>query len=67
MSLPQVGSLLALLLFVYSVVGVQLFTFLSHTHDDDFVTKHTKRDGINDERNFETIGSAALLLFQVAI
>ena len=58
-SLVNVGSLLALIIFMYSVLGVQLFTFLNH--DQPFVGIHS---GINELRNFATVGSSALLLFQ---
>lgn len=51
-ALVNVSSLLALVVFMYAVVGMQLFTFVMHG------------DGITDQRNFETISSAALLLFQ---
>ena len=51
-SLINVGSLLGLLLFMYAVLGVQLFTFVQHG------------DPLDDDRNFDTFGSALLLLFQ---
>ena len=51
-SLVNVGSLLALLLFMYAVLGVQLFTFVQHG------------DPFDDDRNFDTFGNALLLLFQ---
>jgi hypothetical protein len=47
-----VSSLLALVVFMYSVVGMELFTYVKHG------------DGITAQRNFETLPSAALLLFQ---
>ncbi len=52
-SLINVGSLLMLLIFMYSVLGVQLFTFV-------------QRDGeiLTDDRNFENMFRAFLLLFQ---
>ena len=52
-SLINVGSLLSLVVFIYSVLGVQAFTFLAH------------QENINDDRNFDTVQNAALLLFQV--
>ena len=51
-SLVNVGSLLALIVFMYSVLGVDLFTFLE------------PQDNINRSRNFVDLGHAALLLFQ---
>jgi len=51
-SLINVGSLLALVIFMYSVLGVNLFAFLE------------QQENINGERNFESLGNAALLLFQ---
>lgn len=51
-SLINVGSLLAVVTFIYSVLGVHLFTFL------------VPQENINEVRNFETLSSGALLLFQ---
>ena len=51
-SLVNVGSLLALIVFMYAVLGVDLFTFLM------------PQDNINKDRNFNDLGHAALLLFQ---
>ena len=51
-SLVNVGSLLALIVFMYAVLGVDLFTFLE------------PRDNINEQRNFNDLFHAALLLFQ---
>ena len=51
-SLVNVGSLLALIVFMYAVLGVDLFTFLR------------PQDNINDDRNFRDLGHACLLLFQ---
>ena len=51
-ALANVACILALVIFVYGVLGVQLFTFLAHG------------DVIDDERNFHSIGPAMLLLFQ---
>ena len=55
LSLPalfNVGSLLAIVIFIYSILGVQLFTFVADGRS------------LDDERNFHSIGEAALLLFQ---
>ena len=52
-SLLNVASLLAMVIFVYAVLGLQLFSFVAHG------------DSIDAQRNFETLGSGALLLFQV--
>ena len=51
-SLINVGSILALIIFIYSVLGVNLFTFLVHG------------ETLNDDRNFDTFGIAFLVLFQ---
>ena len=51
-SLVNVCGVLVLITFMYSVLGVDLFTFVVH------------RENIDDSRNFEDIGHAALLLFQ---
>ena len=51
--LLNVASLLAMVIFVYAVLGLQLFSFVAHG------------DSIDAQRNFETLGSGALLLFQV--
>ena len=56
-SLLNVGSLLTLVIFIYAVLGVNLFTFLN--------TGPVGGAGaINDERNFVSFGSSFLLLFQ---
>ena len=52
-ALVNVASLLALITFIYAVLGVVLFTFLVRTGDN-----------FTDERNFEHLGNAFLLLFQ---
>ena len=44
--------MLALLMFIYAVLGVQLFTFTQH------------QELLNDQRNFDSLGNAFLLLFQ---
>ena len=51
-SLLNVGSMLCLVTFIYAVLGVNLFTFVAH------------QDNLNDQRNFDTLGSAFLTLFQ---
>lgn len=51
-SLLNVSCLLALCVFIYSVLGMQMFSSL------------VRQENINDARNFETLSSAALLLFQ---
>ena len=51
-SLVNVCAVLALIVFMYSVLGVDLFTFIAH------------QENIDDWRNFETLTNAALLLFQ---
>ena len=51
-SLINVGSLLALIVFMYAVLGVDLFTYVAH------------QEAISSGRNFESLGNAALLLFQ---
>ena len=58
-SLLNVSSLLALLLFIYSVLGVGLFTFVSHGGANGGM-----HGGLNAVRNFHTFGSSFLLLFQ---
>ena len=51
-SLINVGSILALIIFIYAVLGVNLFTFLVHG------------ETLDAERNFDTFGGAFLVLFQ---
>lgn len=51
-SLVNVSSLLALITFMYCVLGVDLFTFVAH------------QEHINESRNFETLSNSALTLFQ---
>lgn len=51
-SLLNVSSLLSLVVFIYAVLGVHLFTFLTH------------QENIDDGRNFDTVANACLLLFQ---
>ena len=61
-SLLNVGSLLALIIYMYSILGVQLFTFLAYgTPPGESVHDFS---GITEKRNFESIGSSALTLFQ---
>ena len=47
-----VGSLLCLIIFIYSVLGVNLFSYVQYG------------DSLNEYRNFESVSSAALVLFQ---
>ena len=51
-SLVNVVSLLGLIVFIYAVLGVVLFTFIAHG------------EHYTDQRNFVTIGNAFLTLFQ---
>jgi Ca2+-binding EF-hand superfamily protein len=51
-SLVNVMSVLILVIFIYSILGVQLFTFLPHNY------------ALNDDRNFETFGNAMLINIQ---
>ena len=50
--LINVGALLLLVMFIYAVLGMNIFTFVMHG------------DVLNDNKNFETFGSACLVLFQ---
>ncbi len=45
--------LLSLVIFVYAVLGLNLFTYVMHGEE------------FNDDLNFDTFGNACLLLFQV--
>ena len=58
-SLLNVGSLLALILFIFSVLGVTMFTFVAH--GDPISDAH---GGISSMRNFDTLGNAFLVLLQ---
>ena len=51
-ALINVGSVLTLVIFMYAVLGVDLFTFVAH------------QETINAHRNFETFGGAMLIMFQ---
>jgi hypothetical protein len=51
-SLINVSSILALIVFMYAVLGVDLFTYLK------------PQEHITNDRNFVDLGHAALLLFQ---
>ena len=51
-ALTNVLMFLLLIVFIFSVLGVQLFTFV------------VLQDSINSDRNFYSVNSAALLLFQ---
>ena len=52
-SLLNVGSLLALIVFVYAILGMHLFSFLA------------TGENIDDVRNFHDLSSSSLLLLQV--
>ena len=54
-SLLNVGSLLALIIFIFAVLGVNLFTFVNQAGGSG---------GITVDRNFVSFGSSFLLLFQ---
>ena len=51
-SLLNVCSILALVVFMYAVLGVNLYTWV------------VRKDNITPDRNFETLGHGMLLLFQ---
>ena len=51
-ALINVGALLGIVIFMYAVLGMNLFTYVAHGDD------------LNDDRNFESFWSACLLLFQ---
>lgn len=51
-ALTNVSALLVLTMYIYAVLGVQLFTFTIH------------QDQISEEKNFDTLANAALVLFQ---
>ena len=57
-SLLNVGSLLALIIFIYAVLGVNLFTFVAHGDP------MPSRRGINGSATSRRFGNACLLLFQ---
>eukprot|EP00322_Chrysochromulina_rotalis_P000725 CAMPEP_0115884738 /NCGR_PEP_ID=MMETSP0287-20121206/30285_1 /TAXON_ID=412157 /ORGANISM="Chrysochromulina rotalis, Strain UIO044" /LENGTH=906 /DNA_ID=CAMNT_0003341077 /DNA_START=325 /DNA_END=3042 /DNA_ORIENTATION=- len=59
-SLLNVGSLLALVMFIYAVLGQNLFTFVNHSGPDGGL-----HGGFTHARNFDTFGNTLLLLFQV--
>jgi len=52
-AMANVASILALVMFIYAVLGMHLFTWV------------LQNDGINNHANFETFSGACLLLFQV--
>lgn len=62
-SLLNVGSLLTLIIFIYAVLGRQLFTYVA-IRDQDQNEREALHGGINTHRNFATFGSSFLLLFQ---
>jgi hypothetical protein len=49
----NVCGVLSFVIFIYALLGLDLFTYVVH------------QDSINDDRNFDTLGKAGLLLFQV--
>ena len=51
-ALGNVASLLCLVIFMYAVLGVNLFTYVQHG------------DALSEDRNFESVPHAALLLIQ---
>ena len=51
-ALMNVCGVLMLVTFMYAVLGVDLFTYVAH------------QDNLNDDRNFDTLANAGLLLFQ---
>jgi len=51
-ALINVGALLGIVLFMYAVLGLNIFTFVQHGGD------------LSEDRNFESFGNAFLLLFQ---
>ena len=51
-ALANVGALLGIVMFMYSVLGMNLLTYVQHGDD------------LNDHNNFESFGAAMLLLFQ---
>jgi hypothetical protein len=53
-ALFNIGLLLFLIMFMYSMLGMQLFMHVKHNN------------GIDDMFNFETFGKSMILLFQVA-
>ena len=50
--LMNVGALLCLVMFMFAVFGMNVFTYVAHGGD------------LNEVRNFETFGNSMLLLFQ---
>jgi hypothetical protein len=51
-ALINITALLVLCVFIYSVLGVRLFTYVAH------------QSHLTDDNNFDTLAHAALLLFQ---
>jgi hypothetical protein len=51
-ALANVGSVLALIVFMFAVLGVNLFTYVTYG------------ENLTPQRNFESLGNAMLLLFQ---
>jgi hypothetical protein len=52
-AIVNVSSILGLVMFIYAVLGMQMFTFVM------------QNNGLNNHANFESFGGALLLLFQV--
>jgi hypothetical protein len=66
-SLLNIGTLLALVIFIYAVLGVNLFTFLVRDRQHPFLGLGMAENfgsGITDSQNFVSFGNAFLLLFQ---
>ena len=59
-SILNVGLLLSILMYVYAILGRQLFAFLAGPEAGGGVN-----GGITEERNFQTFGSSLLVVFQV--
>ena len=51
-ALLNLSAVLTVLVYVYALVGVQLFTFVRH------------QSTLTDDRNFDTFGNAILVLLQ---
>ena len=52
-AIANVASILGLVIFIYAVLGLNIFTFVM------------QNNGLNNHANFESFGGACLLLFQV--
>ena len=51
-ALGNVAMMMALVTYMYSIIGINMFTFL------------VRQGSLNEDRNFDTVGSSALVLFQ---